>query len=103
MRSRRLALATIDHGTAISCSGGGRSGNRRLPSRPLLPRNDDERIDSGSLSVSDGDAVESLSPRAPPNNMGPLGVLTGVIGFCGVAAQGQQKTYRRYIILITLL
>jgi len=83
MRSRRLALATIDHGTAMSCSGGGRSGNRRLPSRPLLPRNDDERIDSGSLSVSDGDAVESLSPRAtpPPNNRGPLGVLTGVFDF----------------------
>lgn len=82
MRSRRLALAAAGHWTpAASRSGGGRSGNRRRASRPLLPRNDEERIESGSLSVSDGEAARSLSPSVPPiRSNGPLGVPAGV--FC---------------------
>lgn len=88
IRSRRLAFAAAGHCTPdISISGGGKSGNRR---RPLLPCIDEERIESGSLSVSDGDAVKSLIPRPLlPNNCGPLGVLTGVFCCGGVAERKQ--------------
>lgn len=93
MRSRRLAFAAAGHCTPDnSKSGGGKSGNRRRPSRPLLPRNDDERIESGSLSVSDGDAVKSLSPSPPPLiSRAPLGVPTGVFCCGGVAERTQTQ------------
>lgn len=94
IRSRRLALAAVGHCMFdISKSGGGKSGNRLRLSRALQPRNDDERIESGSLSVSDGDAVRSLSPRPTPlpNNIGPLGVPTGVFCCGGVANIIQTK------------
>lgn len=94
MRSRRLMFAAAGHCTPTnSSSGGGKSGSRRRPSRPLLPRNDDERIESGSLSVSDGEAVKSLSPsplisRAP---LVRLGMPTGVFCCGGVAAKTHAK------------
>jgi len=92
IRSRRLAFAAAGHCTpAISKSGGGKSGSRRRPSRLLL-RNDDERIESGSLSVSDGEAVKSLSPRAPELiSKALLGVPTGVFCCGGVAAETHVK------------
>lgn len=92
IRSRRLVFAAAGHCTPdISISGGGKSGNRR---RPLLPCIDDERIESGSLSVSDGDAVKSLYPRPLlPNSCGPLGVLAGVFCCGGVAANNKQCKY----------
>lgn len=95
MRSRRLAFAAAGHCTpAISASGGGKSGSRRRPSRPILPRNDEERIESGSLRVSDGDAVKSLRPRTPPlNRSWLLGVLAGVFCCGGVAVR--RKTNRK--------
>lgn len=93
MRSRRLAFAAAGHCTPTdaSRSGGGKSGNRLLPSLTLMPRNDEERIESGSLSVSDGDAVRSVKPSTPPpRNIRSLGVLAGVF-CCGVKAAIEKK------------
>lgn len=99
MRSRRFTFAAADHCIpVISISGGGKSGNRRLASRPLLPRNDDDRIESGSLSVSDGEAAKSLNPRVPPvSSNGPRGVLTGVFCCGGVAVTVQKEKMQQQI------
>lgn len=99
MRSRRLAFAAAGHckPTASKSSGGGKSGSRLRPSRTLLPSSDEERIESGSLSVSDGDAARSLSPSPPLlRNSLSLGELTGVFCCCAVAATRQ--TIKNFVV-----